>query len=156
MRGSTEFGVDEAELATLCATAEPHPLLAEIPDSLRPWLLPVGWDLQRLWSIRREPRQIPIAELRWTYRLPWWRGDDQRWFQVTPAEYLAAPQEYPEHDRRTAAADLSYPIHLLVRHGRYVPLDGIHRTVRADQLGQHTIAGIILDLTDLADCLSPA
>lgn len=148
--------VDEAELAAICAAAQPHPLLADIPAALRPWLLPVRWERQRLWSVRKPPRALPIAELRWTYELPWWRAGNRQWFQVTPRAYLDAPDEYPEHRRRTAAADLSYPIHVLVRRGRYVPMDGLHRTVRADQLGHDTIDAMVLDLAELETCLLPA
>lgn len=151
-----ELSVDEGELAALCATAEPHTLLAHVPAPLRPWLLPVNWDRGRLWTIQRETVQIPISDLRWTYELPWWRGTDRRWFRVTPRAYLNAPHEHPEHHRRTTSVDLSYPIHVLRRRGRYVPLDGIHRTVRADQLDHRTINAIVLQLTDLQDILVPA
>lgn len=151
-----ETSVDEDELTALCAKSEPHTLLADIPEALRPWLLPVNWERDRLWTIGREPIRIPLSELRWTYELPWWRGNDRRWFQVAPRAYLDAPHEHPEHHRRMLAIDLSYPIHVLRRRGRYVPLDGIHRTARADQLGHHTIDAIVLQLADLETFLVPA
>jgi hypothetical protein len=41
---------------------------------------------------------------------------------------------YAEHHRRTMAADLGCPIDLLLRNGRWVILDGVHRLLKADLL----------------------
>jgi hypothetical protein len=124
--------MDEWEIATALRGARPHPLRDAIPDVLRPWLLDAEWDRERLWEIDHPVSVLPIAALRWSYALPWWRDEDGVWFRMTPRQVLREPGKYVEHEHRIAHADLTYPVHVLRRHGRWVPLDGIHRLVKAD------------------------
>lgn len=122
-----------------------HPF-AEIPTALRGWLLPIDWDRERLWVLDLPRRRLKLEELRWHHELPWWRRDGV-WFQLTPREFLAHPAAHPEHADRVANADLSYPVHVILRRQRWLILDGIHRLVKAD----------ILDLSEiLVAALSPA
>lgn len=141
--------LDEVELAQVLRRSVPHPQLDEIPTSLRPWLLPVAWDRDRLWSIAKPPAHVTVERLRWHYDLPWWRGEDRRWFQVRPADYLAGPERFPEHAARVAAADLTFPLHGLRRRGRVQILDGIHRLVHADQRGLSHVDVVILSIDDV-------
>lgn len=123
-----------------------HPRFAEIPTALRDWLLPIDWDRERLWALDLPRRRLELEELRWHLDLPWWRHDGV-WFQVTPREFLAAPTAHPEHADRVGSADLSYPLHVVPRHRRWLILDGIHRLVKSEMLG----------LTDvLVSTLTPA
>lgn len=123
-----------------------HPRFAEIPTALRDWLLPIDWDRERLWALDLPRRRLELEELRWHLDLPWWRRAGV-WFQVTPREFLAAPAAHPEHAARVESADLSYPLHVVPRHRRWLILDGIHRLVKAEMLG----------LTDLlVSTLTPA
>jgi hypothetical protein len=55
--------------------------------------------------------------------------------QVTPAQVKVDPAHYEEHYQRTVAADLGYPLDLLLRNDRWVILDGVHRLLKADVLG---------------------
>ena len=142
--------VDEAELQQVVRRSRPHHLVDHIPSSLRPWLLPVSWDRDRLWSIAKPTERVSVDELRWHYELPWWRGEDRRWFRVRPAEYLAEPERFPEHDQRVAAADLSYPLHGFRRRGRVQLLDGIHRLVHADKQGRGHVDVMLLTIEDLS------
>jgi len=70
--------------------------------------------------------------------LPWWRHDGV-WFQITPRQFQAQPAAYPEHAARVANADLSYPLHVVLRRGRWVILDGIHRLTKAEMLGHEDV-----------------
>lgn len=136
----------------VCAALEnaaPHRLRAEIPPPLAGILLEVEWSQSALWSIDGPVRALPIADLRWHYALPWWRGGDGRWFAVRPADVLARPDRYPEHERRMSVCDLERPIHVLRRHGRWQILDGIHRVAQADRLGRTRIDAIALAPSDL-------
>lgn len=141
----TEEALDQA-----MEGAPPHPLFADIPPVLRPWLLPIKWDRDRLWGIHHNPIRVAISELRWLYDLPFWRDRDGRWFQVTPREFIEGAAKYPEHVDRVADADLSYPIHVLRRRQRFFILDGVHRLVRADLDGHDHIAAIVLTAEDIA------
>ena len=124
--------MEEWEIATALRGARPHPLHDAIPDPLRPWLLDAHWERQRLWEIDHPVSVLPIAALRWCYALPWWRDANGAWFRVSPREVLREPGVHAEHEQRVAHADLAFPIHVFRRHGRWVPLDGIHRLVKAD------------------------
>jgi hypothetical protein len=67
----------ESELVELFRRARPHRLDRDIPEELRPWLLPINWDRDRLWSIQKAVREIEVADLRWHYDLPWWTAGDE-------------------------------------------------------------------------------
>ena len=121
----------------------PHHLLADIPAALRGWLLPIAWDRERLWALDLPRRRLRLEELRWHFDLPWWRKDGV-WFRVTPREFLARPEAHPEHAGRVANADLAYPVHVVMRHGRWLILDGIHRLVKAEMTGSEDIAVLTL------------
>ena len=115
-----------------------HRFVDQIPTPLRPWLLPIDWDRERLWSLDLPLVRIGMEELRWHLMLPWWRHDGA-WFQITPRQFQAHPAAYPEHAERVASADLSYPLHVVPRRGRWLILDGIHRLTKAELLGREDI-----------------
>lgn len=132
-----------------CAPYADHDWLAAIPPLLAGWLLPVDWNREALWAVPRAPVQLEIAELRWLYDLPLWRGTDGRWFQVTPHDYLAKPDEYPEHDARVRTVDLTYPLHAIRRRDRLFLLDGVHRLVRADLDRREHVQAVVVSPDDL-------
>ena len=136
-------------LAAAIAHGVPHARLSEIPTTLAPWLLPVEWSRERLWTIERQPVELPVAALRWLYDLPLWRAQDGRWFMVTPREFLRGPAGYAEHEKRVARADLSRPVHALWRHDRWFLIDGVHRLVKADRAGWSTIPAVVVGPEDL-------
>lgn len=124
-----------------------HHLFTEIPAALRGWLLPIDWDRELLWELELPRRRLGLEELRWHFDLPWWRRDDV-WFQVAPREFLACPEAHPEHADRVASADLSYPLHVVLRDQRWLILDGIHRLVKAQMLG---LTGVVVSTLTPAD-----
>lgn len=126
-----------------------HHLFAEIPAALRGWLLPIDWDRHLLWELALPRRRLGLEELRWHFDLPWWRREGV-WFQVTPTEFLAHPEAHPEHADRVATADLSYPLHVVLRHRRWLILDGIHRLAKAETLGLTDVAVSTLAPADIA------
>lgn len=137
------------ELDALLEHLPRHRLFAEIPGPLRAWLLPVEWDRRRLWALDLPRRRVEVEELRWHFDLPWWRRDGV-WFQLTPREFLARPTAHPEHADRVSSADLSYPLHVIRRNGRWLILDGIHRLVKAELLGWKEVVVSTLAPADLA------
>ena len=139
----------EEMLARALEGAEPHMLGSAIPAVLKPWLLPVKWDQERLWAIRHSAVNVPLHELRWMYDLPLWRGNAGLWFEISPRQFLESPEDHPEHSERVAASDLAYPIHVIRRRNRFFILDGVHRLVRADLEGRDSIAAVVLTAADL-------
>jgi len=137
------------ELDSVLERLPSHHLFAEIPTALRGWLLPIDWNRERLWALDLPRRRLELEELRWHLDLPWWRQDGV-WFQVTPREFLAHPTAHPEHADRVANADLSYPLHVVLRHQRWLILDGIHRLVKAGSLGLTEIVVSTLMPADIA------
>jgi len=126
-----------------------HHLFAKIPTALRGWLLPIEWDRELLWALGLPRRRLALEALRWHFDLPWWRRDGV-WFQVTPREFMAHPEAHPEHADRVAKADLSYPLHVVLRHQRWLILDGVHRLVKAEMLGLRDVVVSTLAPADIA------
>jgi len=126
-----------------------HRLIDQIPEVLRPWLLPIDWDRERLWSLDLPRKQIALEELRWHLDLPWWRHDGT-WFQVTPKDFQAHPSAYPEHAERVASAELAYPLHVVRRRHRWLILDGIHRLIKAEVRGHDDLQVSTLRPMDIA------
>jgi hypothetical protein len=137
------------DLEVVLAGLPAHHLLAAIPAELRPWLLPIDWDRERLWRLDLAGSRLGLEELRWHFELPWWRNNGA-WFQVTPSQFRANPTAYPEHVDRVARADLALPLHVIRRRGRWLILDGIHRLLKADMRGQNTIEAVTLTVVDVA------
>lgn len=100
------------------------------PSAIRPFLLGTLWERPRLWALELPVTTLPTDELAPLLELPWWRDGD-RFFAVSPRAVLTDPARYPEHDKRIAAADLGYPIHVTTVRGRLTILDGVHRLARA-------------------------
>lgn len=105
------------------------------PPELRRWLMDFEWSAEKLWRLPLPQRELAVSELEWILELPWWKGEgDDAYFQVRPLDVLDG-----WHEARVAAADLSWPLHVIRRQGRWVVLDGIHRLLKAKRLGFETV-----------------
>jgi hypothetical protein len=87
--------------------------------------------------------------------LPWWRqdGSSRGWFRVCPIEVKLHPEQHPEHMTRLHKVDLTFPVHVLHRHGQWMVLDGIHRLLKADIAGAETIVAAIVRPINLSDAV---
>jgi hypothetical protein len=109
-----------------------------VPDALRGVLLDFRWELDRLLALDLPLEEVRVADLRWLLDLPFWR-ERRELFVVTPNQVRDRPGKHIEHWARTLAADLNSPVYITERHRRMVILDGIHRLLKADIFGRHTI-----------------
>ncbi len=89
------------------------------------------WYVDRLWQLAKtqEPFELSLSELEgWKEQNYWFHGQEE----PTVANIL-------KHWQRAEKADLNYPI-ILNACGEV--MDGIHRLVKADRLGQKTISAV--------------
>ncbi len=118
---------------------QPFPLLDVLPPELMDVILDFHWDVELLHSLDLPTTELPVAELDWQLRLPFWAWDGQP-FQVSPLQVAAEPQVYAEQYARTMAADLRYPLDVVRRpDGRITVLDGVHRLLRAHLDGLESV-----------------
>jgi hypothetical protein len=113
-------------------------LYRQLPAELRPYALEREWDRERLRRLRLPVEQMRVATLEWQLALPWWRHGE-RYFCVRPLEVLTIPNPYREHFDRAMDADLAHPLHVTLRSGRWVVVDGVHRLLKAFTLGESTV-----------------
>jgi hypothetical protein len=109
-------------------------VLSQAPSELRPWLLDFEWSRDKLWSLPLEESEMSTQRLAWILELPWWRGTGGQVFTVRPIDVRTGP-----HCQRAVEANLSWPLHVTERHGRFVVLDGVHRLLKATWLGFSTL-----------------
>jgi hypothetical protein len=109
-----------------------------VPPALRGVLLDFRWELDRLLALDLPFEEVRVRDFRWLLDLPFWR-ERGNLFVVTPNQVRDRPGEHIEQWARTLRADLDLPVHITERHCRMVILDGIHRLLKADIFGRHTI-----------------
>jgi hypothetical protein len=62
---------EEEHLHEVLAQGLAHPLVADVPAELVPWLLPVHWDVAKLWGLTGlAEAQLVVNELAWILGLP--------------------------------------------------------------------------------------
>jgi hypothetical protein len=124
-------------------------LYRTLPDELRRYQLAEAWSHERLWALELPVEEMAVGELEWQLALPWWRHEG-RFFVLRPLDVLAAPDLHAEQYARTLAADLSFPLDVTLRRGRWFVLDGVHRLLKARLLGHGAVAVRKLGAAELA------
>ena len=112
--------------------------------------VPERWRLEDLWALDLPRVRFALAELTWLLDLPLWQRDGVR-FQVSPNEVLRNPAGHPQHARRIAEADLTRPIHVIRRDGRWTVLDGHHRLAAAVRRQHTAVDAWLVSAADLAE-----
>lgn len=78
---------------------------------------------------------IDIKELVWHFKVPFWEKDDTDDWNLTPRQVIRGVKGTSEHQKRVKEADLKYPIAIMKNKGKWLVLDGLHRLVKAYNLG---------------------
>jgi hypothetical protein len=118
---------------------KPFGLMDSVPATLRGLVLDFEWSRERLWALDLPVRAMVIEELRWLLALPWWSCEGVH-FAISPDQVRADPGRYRVQFARTMAADLTLPLHVLVRQERVVTiLDGVRRLLKADLAGMRLV-----------------
>lgn len=102
---------------------------------MRPYVLELEWDRERLWSLQLPVEEVSVIALEWQLALPCWR-DGESYFSVRPIDVLTVPNAQFQHFERAMDADLAFPLDVTLRSGRWFVLDGIHRLLKAVALGE--------------------
>lgn len=100
--------------------------------------LTFDWDVQKLWAADLPVVVMPVRELQWLLDKPFWKDGAKR-MAVSGRDIIDDPKRYRAEYERTMAADLSYPINVILVRGRWVILDGVHRLLKAWIRGHDTI-----------------
>jgi hypothetical protein len=74
-------------------------LYRQVPGELRPYVLELDWDRERLRRLELPVEEMRVAALAWQLALPWWR-DGERCFSLRPLDVLTIPNPHREHVER--------------------------------------------------------
>jgi hypothetical protein len=132
-----------------CSTSSPTVLVGIV--------LNFNWRRELLWELDLPVEDVPVTDLRWLLSMPVWSLDGEP-FKVSPEQVRADPARHQAHYARALAADLSYPLHVLVRANEpdrvVTVLDGFHRLFKAVLTGQSmiTVKKVPEHLLDMIAC----
>ena len=121
----------------------------DMPDELEKVYVDFYWSQRKLWSLLIPTVEIEIQTAEWILDYPIWYIDAIS----IPRKILESPSLDLAHAKRVEDADLSYPIHGIEWKGRYLILDGIHRLMKAKQLGHVFIKAKTLTEQDIQNIL---
>lgn len=105
------------------------------PKSVKEAGLDFYWDPERVWKLDFPVEEMDIDDLIWHFDVPFWEKDDTDDWNLTPWEVIRKIPGSNEHQKKVEEAGLSYPIDIMENKGLWRILDGLHRLVRAYQLG---------------------
>ena len=98
-----------------------------------------AWDNKKVWALELPVEEIDLHELEWHFDIPFWNKYPEGYYDLTPNQVLNNPTKYKEESQKIENADMSYPLDIMFWRNRWLMLDGLHRLVRAKQLGWNTI-----------------
>lgn len=111
-------------------------------------------DTTKLRDLPLPIEQIKIEDLSWCFDFPVWEKDGTDDWNLTPGEVIRNEVGTTEHRKRVEEVSLDYPIVVIMHKGKYVILDGIHRLVKAYELGNLTIDAKVVTYSILTSCHS--
>ena len=92
------------------------------------------WSEKKVWALDIAVEEMDISELEWHFDVPFWNTPDG-YYDLTPNQMLSEPEKYKIEFDRTMSSDLKYPLDIMFWKNRWLLLDGLHRLVKAKQLG---------------------
>jgi hypothetical protein len=112
----------------------------ELPKIIQEVGFDNDWDTKAVWQIKTPTQTIPIAELSWHFKIPFW-NTATGWYDLSVNEVLKNPAQYAPEVKRIEAADTAYPIDICInpKTGRWTILDGLHRLAKLALHGQKEV-----------------
>lgn len=108
------------------------------PSVIEQYWYAFDWDVEALWNLDLPAEQFPISRLEWHLDVPLWPHENQA-YRISPRDVLKSPYRYAVEYRRAHEASLVFPIEITLFRNRWLILDGIHRLLKAHELGQQNI-----------------
>lgn len=97
--------------------------------------------MEEMWKSEREIEEVPVEELRWNLKLPWWSTDEEIPYNLTPDEVLHDINLYLDHRNRVENSEIKYPLLLVqTKQNRWLIYDGVHRFVRLILDGKQSVS----------------
>lgn len=93
-----------------------------------------NWSEEKVWALDVPVEEIDIKDLEWHFDVPFWFTPGG-YYDLKPNDVLANHEKYKDEYERTMRADLSHPLDIMWWKNRWLLLDGLHRLVKAKQLG---------------------
>lgn len=113
-----------------------------------------NWEEEKLWALELPTEKISIQELLWLFEVPFWENDSGARYVVTPWDVINGKEGATKERMQVEKADLSYPIDIFKNHGKWLVLDGLHRLVKAHQLGIEEVEVRVVPRDKLPDIAS--
>lgn len=96
------------------------------------------WSEKKVWALDVPVEEVDILELEWHFDVPFWNTPDG-YYDLTPNQVLSDPERYKAEFDRTMKSDLKYPLDIMFWKNSWLLLDGLHRLVKAKQLGMKKV-----------------
>lgn len=96
------------------------------------------WSEEKVWALDLLVEEMDISELEWHFEIPFW-NTPSGYYNLTPNQVLSDPEKYKEEFARTMRANLVHPLDIMFWKSRWLLLDGLHRLVKAKQLGLKSV-----------------
>lgn len=97
------------------------------------------WDEEKVWKLEVPIAEMDIKKLIWHFEIPFWEKDDTDDYNLTPQEVIEKKEGTKNHQKKVEEADLKHPIDIMKNKGRWLILDGLHRLVKAYNLGYNKV-----------------
>jgi hypothetical protein len=120
-----------------------------VPDELKEVYVDFYWSKEKLWKLDLPVSEIKIKELDWILDYPIWYTEPHSVPRIVLENSVTDSPKW----KRIEAADLNFPIHVLIWKNRLLILDGIHRLVKAKMSGSETIQAKILSENRIEEIL---
>jgi hypothetical protein len=112
--------------------------MVQLPSVIERYWYAFDWDVEALWALDLPARAFPMSRLEWMLDIPAF-GFEGKPYCLTPRDVLRQPYRYADEYRRTHTASLLFPIEIIWFRRRWLILDGVHRMMRAHELGHDEI-----------------
>ena len=109
-----------------------------LPSVIERYWYAFDWNVEALWALEIPAEPFPIGRLEWHLDVPVWPLDG-RPYALTPRDVLKSPYRHAGEYRRTQQASLVFPLEVTWYRRRWLILDGVHRLLKAHELGQTEI-----------------
>jgi len=111
----------------------------ELPQIIKDVGFDFSWSEEKVWALDVKVEKINIKELKWHFEIPFWNTKNG-FYDLKPIDIIKFPNNHVEEYNRTMKSDLFYPIDIMKNNDRWLILDGLHRLVKSEILGEVNVS----------------